>query len=963
MKSSFSKFLLLFISIILVTSCSKGKEDAKKNNEIKKSDKKEVAVSKKEKIKDVSISSLNGKLDKDTAILANPKGIYYEQLKEKWKVKDFNFSVYEMAYNEKKGILIGMNKNQTLVKAVNINTGKVLWKRKLDLKKPEKLEERKSETDETEYVSLQEGEASRDNSAPSFTFDGDKTVIIAINKRNKAKKWLYDLHYYGVDIRNGKIKWKKVLTKGNKKMPYPSTWMQYGWALWTQKSAVYLGEPEKGPLYILDPRNGEWYDIQYPLDDSIKYSFAGTDKYSTYFFKYGTGSEFTIKAVDKLDGSDDTKYAWEQKFDCRLRKAFFLGKEINNHTFLCSKKPEKKGTYKNIDSLIKFDPLTGKKVWEAIIEERTPNSHITRDMIYRFESKDKKSIYVRSLFYLAKIDAKNGKVLWKFKLNPSKVNGIFVDNQFFNHQWVLGGDEAYDDYFMLDAKDGHKVWTASMQKTEKNKNPGMPANASVEGNWILSYGDNVIKILNKKDGKIIWQHRTKDKIESLYLTNGIFYLETQGVRRGYKIPSFKLWSYSRTKSETLLNNGWMKGLGSQLLLHNEDDFILYRLNPLKKSMKRTLPSDRLIKAKVLTKMARFSSLRFSKDGKNIYFSTNDKDKRRTSKLDVASKKIEKLDDYEEYGYSIIIKSKIKELIVKNGKKKRKKVKQFYLKSKDGKEILISDNTLEYHKFSNDNKKIFLVTADNQYYDDEVDYKDLIFKVYDIEKNEFHTFFILRNTVAIIRKKIKESIVRYGDFIGKDMVTFTIENMHAHKGLYTMKYDVKKPLEIKVEISVDEDEIVNYNFPKKLNLKPSTGLEFQETDFNHSFYDSLATSVDEYLALGENFGLKYGNTKKKGLTLFDNLITTYDWAPKGKFLALNSGGNIYILNASNGKLTQVTWFLPKREPKNFDDTKTGNKFRILSLAFSPDESKLAAVIKMPDEALRRIVLIDIKKFMK
>jgi len=79
--------------------------------------------------------------------------------------------------------------------------------------------------------------------------------------------------------------------------------------------------------------------------------------------------------------------------------------------------------------------------------------------------------------------------------------------------------------------------------------------------------------------------------------------------------------------------------------------------------------------------------------------------------------------------------------------------------------------------------------------------------------------------------------------------------------------------------------------------------------------------------------------------------------------MNSGGNIYILNVKTNKLTQVTWFLPKREPKNFDDTKVGNKFRILSVVFNPAGDKLAIAIQMPDEVLRRVVLIDIKKYMK
>ena len=172
MKSKFSKLLLIFLLPALAISCSKkdaNKEDVKADKNI--TEKKEVKE--KKEIKEVSVSSLNGKIDKAEVILANPKGIYYKQVKEKWKVKEFNFSVYEMAYDKKKGILVGMNKAQTLVKAVNINTGKVLWKRKLDLKKPEKLEERQAEGDETEYISLQDTEASRDNSSPSFTYDGD----------------------------------------------------------------------------------------------------------------------------------------------------------------------------------------------------------------------------------------------------------------------------------------------------------------------------------------------------------------------------------------------------------------------------------------------------------------------------------------------------------------------------------------------------------------------------------------------------------------------------------------------------------------------------------------------------------------------------------------------------------------------------------------------------------------------
>ncbi len=73
----------------------------------------------------------------------------------------------------------------------------------------------------------------------------------------------------------------------------------------------------------------------------------------------------------------------------------------------------------------------GKMIFESKIEDRVPSGQTKKNMIYSKLSKDKKYMFVRSLFYLAKINLRNGKLLWKHKLDASKVDGLFVDDNFF----------------------------------------------------------------------------------------------------------------------------------------------------------------------------------------------------------------------------------------------------------------------------------------------------------------------------------------------------------------------------------------------------------------------------------------------------------------------------------------------------------------------------------------------------
>ncbi len=941
------KVLILLLTLLTIVSCEKSKkiEEVKKTEETVKE---EIPVS-----DDQVLEGLNKNISKTNVVLADTEGIYYEPLKNKWKIESFKFSVYELAYDEKKGILVGMTKEQDKLKGINVKDGKVLWETKIELQKPEKLEKKKETESKTEYITLEEQEAGRDNSAPSFAYDGKGTVIAAVNRMNKKEKWRYDITYFGINIQTGKIVWKKVLTE--------NPWKKTGWALWVQKEVFFLGDPDKGPLYIIDQKDGEWYNIIYPKDESILYNYAGVDESYVYYFKSGPTIGFNLEALDKGDGSK----IWEKSYPCRLRHAFYVGREIIENSFVCSKVPQDGNTFKHIDSVIKFNPKDGGIEYETAIEDRVPNENITKDMIYLKLSKDEKAFFVRSLYYFAKLDVKTGKVLWKNPLNVTKVNGIFVDDIFYKHEWVLGGDEAYDDYIYYNSEDGKTLWTIKDEATKQKANPGMPANSSIIEDWVLSFGDNVIRLFDKKDAKELWNHTTDDKIESIHIANGIFYLETQGIRKGFKIPEFEIWSYDRTKNETLLNNGWVKGLQSSLVLYNEDDFNLYQQEDVKKSRKYKIDESKLVKGDILTSEAKVNSLSFSNDGKYVYFSADDKKLTPAFKVNIETKKVEKLLPTDRFGYEVISKPGKKDLVQNDGKVKNTEVKQFFLKDADGKEIQLSDNEIEYYKFSDDNKKIFFVVNDNQHFFDEVSYKDLLFKVYDIEKEKFYNFYNIRKTVDAIRNNsIYESLVRYGDFGPNETVSFTIENMHSHKSIYTMKYSVEKPFELTVKINMDEDEIEDFNFPAKLNLEPTTGLEFVESEFNNSFFESLEWSNDSRLAYGEFFGLKYSIPESKNkIEIYEHLVTAYDWHPNGKFMVLNSGGNLYIMNAATKEIKQVTYYLPKREPKNIDDTVMGNKYRIKSLAFSKDGTKVAMAILLPEENLRRIVLVDVSQFIK
>ncbi len=934
------RFLLVISILLLLFSCGKKGEEKQKTVVSKESETvKEDSSESNEISENQFLDTLNKKVERESINLAEKDGSYYKPINRRWKTDDFSFSVYELAYDEKKGVLVGMNKEQTEIKAIHIKTGKTVWKTKLNLTKPEKLDKKEETKDRVEYITLEEQDPGRDNSEPSFAYDGKGVVVAAVNRRDEKKKWQYELTYFGVDINNGKIKWRKKLSPDDKKNPFP--WQKSGWSLWSQDGVFYLGEPEKGPLYIIDQTNGEWYDIRFPKDENVTYSFAGTDEKHTYFFKSGPSVGFVLEALDREDGSK----LWEKTYSCRLRPAFFMGREISNHSFLCSKQPTDGNTFKHIDSYIQFDAKNGEVLKETIIEERTPNPNITKDMIYMKLSPDKKSIYIRSLYYLAKLDSKTKEMAWKIPLNVTKVNAIFVDSLFLKHEWVLGGDEAYDDYLMIDATNGKTAWNKREVATKEKQSPGMPANAQIIENWIVSYGDQVIRVFNVNDGEEIWKYETTDKIESIYLSNGVFYLETHGVRRGFKLPNFEIWSYDRTKNETLLNNGWLKGLGSDLVLYNEDDKQIYQLEPLSATRKYTLPKESITKATVITPMNHYHALSFSDDGKNLYFSAIERNSEATFKMNLESRLVEKLGKEERFGWEV----------TQNSLKK-------------GEQTVSLTNqpigTIEFYKFDRDRKKIFYVERESSVKKDEVVFKNISFNVYDIENSKKHTFFRLKNAVAEIRNgMIFEFIVRYGSFGPNEVITFSIENMHGHKGLYTMRYDVSKPLEIDIKLD-EEDEISEYPFPTKLNLPPTEGLEFLERGYNESFYDSIKWSSKPYLALGEFFGLKYYTPEKNGYkeNLFEHLITTYEWHPNGEFMLMNSGGNLYLFYPATKEIKQLSYFLPKREPKNLDDTQLGNKYRVRSLAISPDGKTAAISLKLDDEALRKIVLIDLTPYL-
>ncbi|MBN2693201.1 PD40 domain-containing protein, partial [bacterium] len=351
------------------------------------------------------------------------------------------------------------------------------------------------------------------------------------------------------------------------------------------------------------------------------------------------------------------------------------------------------------------------------------------------------------------------------------------------------------------------------------------------------------------------------------------------------------------------------------------------------------------KATIITPMNHYHALSFSDDGKSLYFSAVERKMEPSFKMNLESGVVEKLKDDERFGWSVTENS------LKKGDQTVSLTNQ-------------PNGALEFYKFDKDRKNIFYVEKESSVEKDDVVFKNISFNVYDIEKNKKYTFFRLKNAVAEIRNgTIIETLVRYASFGQNGIITFSIENMHGHKGLYTMKYEVSKPLEIEIKLD-DEDEISEYPFPAKLNLPPTEGLEFLERGYNESFYDSIGWSSKEYLAIGEFFGLKYFTPEKNRFKeeLFEHLITTYEWHPNGEFMLMNSGGNLYLFYPATKEIKQLSYFLPKREPKNLDDTQLGNKYRIRSLAISPDGKTAAISLKLDEEPLRKIAIIDLTPFL-
>lgn len=826
--------------------------------------------------------------------LADPSGAAFRSPARQWE-RELRFDPSNAAFDKASGQLYGVSREGRDLVSLDVRTG--VLKRRVSgcfVPVPRKVDPKKIL--KAEYQQSQE---------PVFERVGEMLVVA----QNLWLRGDYTVQLVGLNAGSGRLMWRKR---------FGNLWKE-GFALWSEGGLAFLGDSSSGPILLFDAKTGREAKIDYPKDGT--YVFGGSDGSRVVFYYARPNGEFYLVGHDA-----EGRVLWRQPLsECFPNKAYFQP-FVNGSVLSCKAKTSAK---EHLDRVLKISLADGKILWQtdALSRPGDPLKDAQRpDLISLRKGADGAS-YHRNRFGFARLEP-DGRLAWSYPLQDKEIY-ILVDDEPFRSENVMGGDEPYEEVVSLDPATGKPRW----RYTEE---AGLPARGVVREGTLLMWGFHEIRALSTADGKLLARVRTPQRLEGIAFQGGVLYADTAGVRRAIRLSDQQLLLHDRSEDETIVNNWVDLGPTKGLVLYHDDHHRLTLVEPVTGDLRVPLAKDRLRKARLLTPpVIEIDGLRWVN----------------ASTLEVTSPDDERIWRVPAAGGAATAAGTRRKGAPRYGRAgiaflgdPTKVLASASLKlERDGKESVLSENPAG--EFAWSPRGTELAFAERR----ESGVKSQHFKVADFVVRVFDTRRGASRDVLLVRGADATTRLGSASFGPSGTLTVVVENLYGNHFVGTLSTGARATGEMKVD---DQEGTVAIKISG--NRAPTQRLGVDAGDF---FGDVAWSGDGSHLATlrGQRLQILTG----LGREVFakpEAAVSVFRWAPAGASLYYVKDGNLW--RWSRGRLEQLSFFLPKREPRNEEEVKLGNLPRFAALEFSPDGQRLALGLRFPENGNTRLAILDL-----
>lgn len=830
--------------------------------------------------------------------LIDPQGRVFKGLERRWE-KDIRFDASNAAWDKPSTTLYGAARNGRDVVTVELKDGAQRTKATRLLRPvPKKVDPKK----------LAKGEHLQ-NMEPFFELSKNGLVIA---QSVPVKDDLFT-NIIGMDPASGKVRWKKRV---------PNKWSD-GFSLWGEGNLALLGDTSTGPIYLFDVTTGAQSVITYPEGET--YVYAGTDGVRVAYYHILKNKDLYLLAYDK-----DAKVVWRRGVsDCYGNNHYL--KPFVNGVMPCKAKSTAK---EHIDKVLKINYANGQTVWEATAYTRPVDVVKDAQRVDLITMRDGKEgsgvVYFRNRFAFVRVE-KDGRIAWTHALDDKEIY-LVADGLPFRSENVMAGDEPYDEVRNLDPATGKVLWSYKEEK-------GLPAKGMIRDNTLAMHGDWEVRILSLSDGKVLLKQRSKERVEGVSVVGGVAHVDTLGVRQAYRLTDGALLMHDKSEDETVVNQWlempWAKGL----YLYHDEERRISRVQPVGAEQKIAVDPAQVRNAKLLTAPA------IEVD--------------RVRWLNATTLEVQSLDDKRAWSLPVGGGAASATGNRRDGVKAGKGGALAYLadpvKVEEKASVKIDAGGKTYlatafpaGDFAWAHGAAELAFAERRpptRKSQRIKLADIAVRIWDAASKESRDAFVFRG----VDETSTVGSLSFGP--GNKTLTVVFENLYGSHYVATVAARGKPLIG---DMMLDElDGTVTVKVPKVLAPTKKLGLDQGDQ------FGEVAWSPDGRV-LAYTRGQRLVLLSADGQELLEKpelVVSGMKWSPNGASLIFVKDGNLW--RWQGGRIERLTYLLPKREPRNEEEQKNGNLYRISSLEFSPNGKQLAFGLRWPEGGNMRAAVVSLE----